>query len=168
MAVDILMKVTGEKSGEFKGESQKDNAKNFIDLFSFSFGAVQHGAFHKTGAGGGSGKAEVRDVTVSKQADGVSNALFGAAFAGEHLSKVEIHCRKTTGDNVGKTYYKIELYNAVISAIDNQGAAEASMLTETITFNTASMKFFYAPQKKDGTLEAFREAGVDMATGKMS
>lgn len=145
MAVDLFCQIEG-----VKGESQKDGHKDEIDIFSFSFGAQQHGSFHFGGAGGGSGKAEIRDLSIVKMVDKSSPELFKACASGKHIPTIVIYSQKAGDGNKPLTYYKIKLEDVIVSSMDNQGSAAGDAIMETIVFNTAKMTFDYQAQDKTG------------------
>lgn len=145
MAVDLFLKIEG-----IKGESQKKNHKDEIDVLSFTFGATQHGSFASGGAGGGSGKAEVRDISIMKQVDKSSPDLFKFCCSGKHLKSVIIYAQKAGDGNDPLTYYTIKLEDAIVSSIDNQGASSGDAIMETVTFNTAKFTFDYQAQNAKG------------------
>lgn len=147
MAVDLFLKIDG-----IKGESQKKGHKDEIEIISFSFGASQHGSFHTGGAGGGSGKAEIRDISVMKQVDKSSPELFRACATGKHLKEVVIYSQKASG-NDPLVYYKIRMEDVIVSSVDNQGASNGDAIMESIVFNTAKLTFDYQAQNAQGGKE---------------
>jgi type VI secretion system secreted protein Hcp len=145
MAVDLFLKVEG-----VPGECKKKGHEDEIDIYSFSFGAAQHGSFHTGGAGGGSGKAEIRDVHITKQVDKASPKLFSFCAQGKHIKEVTIVSQKA-GDGANPlVYYKIKMEDVIVSAVDNQGAAAGDSIMETVVFNTAKLTFDYQAQNKEG------------------
>ncbi len=145
MAVDLFLKVDG-----VPGECQKKGHEGEIDIYSFSFGATQHGSFHTGGAGGGSGKAEIRDIHITKQVDKSSPKLFSFCAAGKHIKEVTIYSQKAGDGTNPLSYYKIKLEDVIVSMVDNQGAAAGDAIMETVVFNTAKLTFDYQAQGKDG------------------
>lgn len=144
MAVDLFLKIEG-----IKGESQKKGHKDEIEIVSFSFGATQHGSFHTGGSGGGSGKAEIRDISVMKQVDKSSPELFKACATGKHLKEVVIYSQKAGGTEP-LIYYKIKLEDVIVSTVDNQGATTGDAIMESVVFNTAKLTFDYQAQNAQG------------------
>lgn len=144
MAVDLFLKIDG-----IKGESQKKGHKDEIEIISFSFGASQHGSFHTGGAGGGSGKAEIRDISVMKAVDKSSPELFKACATGKHIKEIVIYSQKATGSDP-LVYYKIKLEDVIVSSIDNQGASSGDAIMESVVFNTAKLTFDYQAQNAQG------------------
>lgn len=59
MSIDLFLKIEG-----ITGESQDSNHKGWINIDSFTWGASQPGNM-SIGGGGGAGKVQYRDLTVS-------------------------------------------------------------------------------------------------------
>ncbi len=155
MAVDLFLKIDG-----IEGESQKKGHEKEIDIVSFNFGAAQHGSFHTGGAGGGSGKAEIRDIAIVKEVDKSSPKLFSACASGKHIKEIIIYSQKAGDDQQPLTYYKIKLEDVIVSSVDNQGASHGDAIMESIVFNTAKVTFDYQPQSRSGS----KEGGVVTAS----
>ena len=77
MAVDMFLKIEGE---EVKGGAKDHTHKGEIDVLAWSWGASNSGSFH-TGGGGGAGKANFQDLSVTKYIDRASTALMLACNA---------------------------------------------------------------------------------------
>jgi type VI secretion system secreted protein Hcp len=155
MAVDLFLKIEG-----IEGESQKKGHEKEIDIVSFNFGAAQNGSFHSGGAGGGSGKAEIRDISIVKEVDKSSPKLFNACASGKHIKEIVIYSQKAGDNEQPLTYYKIKLEDVIVSSVDNQGASHGDAIMESIVFNTAKVTFDYQPQSKSGG----KEGGVVTAS----
>ena len=144
MAVDIFLKL-----GNIKGEAADANHKDSIDVLAWSWGMSQSGTTHM-GGGGGSGKANFQDLSVTKYVDSSSHALLGACATGEHFTKASLHVRKA-----GKTqleYITIEMKEVLVTSVSTGGSGGEDRLTENLSLNFAEVKFTYKPQKPDGSL----------------
>ena len=64
MAIDMILDLTGEIQGEAQDYKHKDE----IDVLAWSWGVSQSGSFHQ-GLGGGAGKANFQDLSVTKYID---------------------------------------------------------------------------------------------------
>ena len=145
MAVDLFLKIDG-----IDGECTKKGHENEIDIMSFAFGAVQHGSFHTGGTGGGSGKAEITDVAVSKSVDKASPKLFAACAAGTHIKEVLIVSQKAGDGKAALVYYKIKMEDVIVSSTQNQGTSSGDAISEQVVFNCAKLTFDYQPQSASG------------------
>lgn len=145
MAVDLFLKIP-----EIPGESQKDGHKDEIDILSFSFGATQTGSFHNGGKGGGSGKADISDLSVMKYVDKASGVLYRYCASGKHIPQVVLYAQKAGDGDKPLTYYTITLDQALVSSVQNSGSSGGDSITESVSFNTAKLSFEYQAQGADG------------------
>jgi type VI secretion system secreted protein Hcp len=102
------------------------------------------------GAGGGAGKAEIRDISITKEVDKSSPKLFSACASGRHIPQIVIYSQKAGDGTNPLVYYKITLQDVIVSSVDNQGASHGDAIMESIVFNTAKVTFDYQPQNRTG------------------
>ncbi len=152
MAVDMFLKID-----TIEGESQDKTHKKAIDILAWSWGLSQSGTTH-LGSGGGAGKVNIQDLSVTKYVDASSNALIMACCKGTHLAKVDLTVRKA-GDNPLE-YIKIYLQEVLVTAVSTGGSGGEDRLTENVTLNFAKVKFEYQPQDDKGA----KLGGVKTAT----
>ena len=157
MAVDMYLEFEDEK---IEGESRDDKKKGAIDILAWSWGASQTGTTHM-GKGGGGGKAHVGDISATKYVDSASNALLQRVFDGNHIRKATLTVRKAGGTPLD--YIIITMEDVMITSVSTGGSGGEDRLTENVTLNFAKVKFSYVPQKADGTGEASKDAGWDIA-----
>jgi type VI secretion system secreted protein Hcp len=178
-AVDYFLKLD-----PIKGESQDDKHKGEIDIYSFSFGAAQHGSF-AAGGGGGSGKVKFNDFKIQKSLDAASPKLFLACANGQHFDKAVLTCRKAGKDK--QEYLIITFKTLLISSysvsgggpgspheggLDNsaargtQAAAADTAPVEHCTLNFSEVAFSYKTQNPDGTLGGATSGGWNISTQK--
>jgi len=146
MAVDILLKIEG-----VDGESVIDGHEAEIDVLAWSWGMTQSGSMH-VGGGGGSGKVNIQDVSLTKYVDKASTNLMRACCNGEHLKEATLTVRKAGKDAVD--YVKIKMSPVLVTSLSTGGSGGEDKLTENLTLNFAKMEVGYTPQKEDGTAEA--------------
>jgi len=156
MAVDIFLKLD-----DVKGESQDSKHKDEIDVLSWDWGMSQAGTMH-TGGGGGAGRANVQDLTLTKYVDKASPNLVMAACSGKHYKEAQLVVRKAGGDSPLE-YVKITLKQVLVSSIKTGGKGDEDRMKENIGFNFAEFKYEYFPQKSDGTGDAAVEAAWHIA-----
>jgi len=146
MAIDMFLKIDTIKGETTDKAFAKDAA---IDVLAWGWGVSNSGTTHM-GGGGGSGKANFQDLSVTKYVDSSSHALLGACATGEHFTKASLHVRKA-----GKTqleYITIEMKEVMVTSVSTGGSGGEDRLTENLSLNFAEVKFTYKPQKPDGTL----------------
>src|SRR5690348_6092500 len=88
MAVDMFLKLDG-----IKGESLDSKHKDEIQIESFSWGLAQTGTM-SAGMGGGAGKVNVHDISVTKYVDKSSPELMLACCNGKHIPSGLLTVRK--------------------------------------------------------------------------
>ena len=158
MAVDMFIKIKG-----IEGESRDDKHKKEIDVLAWSWGLSQSGSAHM-GGGAGAGKVNVQDLSFTKYTDSATHALVLACCNGEHIEDAVFVVRKAGKEPLD--YIKITLNEVIVSSVSTGGSGGEDRLTENITLNFAKFKLEYTPQKADGTGDAAKTAGWDIAENK--
>lgn len=146
MAVDIFIKI-----GDIKGESVDKTHKDEIEVLNWSWGMSQSGNMH-TGTGGGAGKVNIQDLSLTKYVDKATPNLMMHCSSGKHVPKVTLTVRKAGGDNQVE-YLIINLEEVLISSLSTGGSGSDDRLIENVTLNFAKVTVDYQPQKADGTKE---------------
>jgi type VI secretion system secreted protein Hcp len=158
MAVDMFLKIDG-----IKGESRDDKHKDEIDVLAWSWGASQSGTMH-VGGGGGSGKANFQDVSVTKWVDKSSHALLKAVSIGQHVKEALLTVRKAGEKPL--EYIKLTMKDCLITSVSTGGSGGEDQLTENITINFGNFAYEYTPQKPDGTGDSVLPFGFDIEANK--
>lgn len=158
MAVDMFLKLEG-----VDGEAQDAKHKKEIDILAWSWGASQSGTTHM-GAGGGGGKANIQDLSFTKYIDSASHILLQRTFDGKHIPEGTLVVRKAGGTPL--EYYTIKMTDIMVTAVSTGGSGGEDRLTENVTLNFSKVEISYVPQKEDGTGEAAKKAGWDIAENK--
>lgn len=143
MAVDMFLKIEG-----IKGESGDDKHKDEIDVLAWSWGVSNAGSSHMAG-GGGSGKANFQDISVTKYIDIGSTALMLACANGKHLKQALLTVRKAGEKPL--EYIKITMKDCLVSSVSTGGSGGEDRLTENISINFADVKVEYTVQGPDGS-----------------
>ncbi|RDI29499.1 MULTISPECIES: type VI secretion system tube protein Hcp [Pseudacidovorax] len=160
MAVDMFLKIEGEP---VKGESRDANHKEEIDILAWSWGMSQSGTMHQ-GGGGGAGKVNMQDISITKYVDSASHALILACCKGTHYDKMTLVVRKA-GDNPLE-YIKITMEEVIIASVSTGGSGGEDRLTENVSLNFAKVKFEYDPQTQKGGGKGVKTAGWNIAENK--
>lgn len=142
MAVDMFIKI-----GDIKGESIDATHKDEIDVLAWSWGISQSGTLHSS-TGGGAGKVNVQDISLTKWIDKASPALFLKCCNGGHIADATLTVRKA-GD-VPLEYFKIQLKDVMVTAVSTGGSGGEDRLTENVTLNFAKFKVIYKTQLANG------------------
>jgi type VI secretion system secreted protein Hcp len=158
MAVDMFIKI-----GDIKGESRDDKHKDEIDVLAWSWGMSQSGTTHM-GGGGGAGKVNVQDLSLTKYIDKASSNLMKFCCSGKHYPEALLTVRKAGGSPI--EYLKITMKEVLVSSVSTGGSGGEDRLTENVTLNFAEFKVEYTPQKADGKAEAVIPTGYSIAENK--
>ena len=152
MAVDMFLKIESKCDGESKDQEHADE----IDVLAFSWGMTQSGSMH-TGSGGGSGKVNVQDMSITKYLDKATTVLMQKCCSGKHFDRAILTCRKA-GDTPIE-YMKVTMEPVMVSSVSEGGSGGEDRQTENITLNFAKVWVEYTPQKDDGSPDAANELG---------
>jgi type VI secretion system secreted protein Hcp len=115
MAVDIFIKI-----GDIKGESMDKAHKDEIDVLNWSWGMTQSGNMH-VGGGGGAGKVNVHDLSLTKYVDKASPNLMMHCASGKHIDKVKLTVRKAGGESQVE-YMIINLEEVLVTSLGTGGS----------------------------------------------
>ena len=146
MAVGIFIKV-----GDIKGESVDKTHKDEIEVLNWSWGMSQSGNMHM-GTGGGAGKVNIQDLSITKYVDKATPNLMMHCSSGKHIDKVTLTVRKAGGDNQVE-YLIINLEEVLVTSLSTGGSGADDRLIENVTLNFAQVLVDYQPQKADGSKE---------------
>jgi type VI secretion system secreted protein Hcp len=150
MALDQFLNIEGEISGESKDGTHKGE----IDVLAWSWGMSNAGSFH-VGGGGGSGKANFQDLSVTKWLDLSSPILELYCANGDHFAKATLTVRKA-----GKKpleYMIVEMENVLVTSVSTGGSGGEDRLTENVTFNFEKVAVKYTEQKDTGEAGKVKE-----------
>jgi type VI secretion system secreted protein Hcp len=145
MAVDMFLNLGSTIAGETQDSAQK--AAGDIDILAWSWGASNSGSFH-TGGGGGAGKANFQDISLTKYLDKSSAAIMIALAKGSHIPEAKLLVRKA-GEGQQK-YLEMTLTKVLVTSISTGGSGGEDRLTENVTLNFAEVKFEYFLQNEKG------------------
>jgi len=163
MAVDMFLKLTA-KGSPVNGESTDSKHADEIDVLAWNWGCTQSGSTHM-GKGGGSGKVNVQDLSLTKYVDKSSPTLLKLCCNGAYIDEAVLVVRKAGGDDPVE-YVKLTLKDCIVSSITSGGSGGSDRVTENLSLNFASFNYEYTPQEKDNTAGASIPAGWDIAANK--
>jgi type VI secretion system secreted protein Hcp len=142
MAIDSFLKL-----GSLKGESVVKGFEDQIQVLSWSWGMSQTGTTHMA-SGGGAGKVNVSDITVTHHVDAASPALIQACCKGTHFDTATLTMNKAGGTALA--YVTITLTDIIITSVSTGGSAGEDLLTENVSLNFGKFKYSYQPQDNKG------------------
>jgi len=127
--VHIEMKVTGQKSGVFKGDSVQKGHTDEIVLSTYGFQVTSP---RDPASGQPTGRRQYQPITVTKQLNQSSPQILNALATNENLTKVVINFYETTRTGTEVNFYRVTLTNANISE-DRQFTSGATV-SEEVSF----------------------------------
>jgi type VI secretion system secreted protein Hcp len=151
MAVDGFLKFTGP---EIKGESRDKDHKDEIDILDIHF-ALNQPASMAYGGGGGTGKADFHDISLTKRFDFASPTLMGFCARGDHIDNGVITLRKAGGEKP-LDYLTIKLEHILISSLTPSGLGSGDGM-EHLTLNFAKITMLYDTQTEKGAKDKHNE-----------
>ncbi len=163
MAVDMFLKLTA-KGKPVDGESVDSKHAKEIDVLAWNWGVTQSGSTH-SGKGGGQGKVNVQDLSITKYVDKASPTLLKLCCKGEYIDEAVLVVRKAGGDEPVE-YVKLTLTDCIVSSVTSGGSGGADRVTENLSLNFASFNYEYTPQEKDNSAGASIPAGWDIAANQ--
>ncbi len=155
MSVDMFLKLEG-----IAGESEDAKHKGENDVLAWSWGASQNGTMHQ-GGGGGAGKANFSDLSVTKFVDKGSVTLLQFCAKGTHIPRGRLIVRKA-GDKPLE-FIKFDMQDIIVSSIQPSGSGGSEKLTESLSLNFRQWKMTYTPQANDGSNAPAVEFGFNIA-----
>ena len=159
MSVENFLKLDG-----MQGESQKDGAKDWIEIFSFSNGASNPSSA-STGTGSGAGKVDISSLSLQKQVDKASPKLFLNCCNGTHISTGNLICREA-GGNSPVVYFQYDFKEVFIDSISWGGAAGGGKPSESLGMSFKQIVVTYYPQNADGSKGDKMQNGWNVGTNK--
>ncbi len=132
------------------GESTDAVHAKQVDVLAWSWGMSNSGTTHM-GGGGGAGKANVQDLSLTKYVDKASPLLMLNCATGAHLDQATLIVRKAGLNPI--EYIKITMTEVMVTSVSTGGSGGEDRLTENVTLNFAKVKFEYVPMTGKGTPE---------------
>lgn len=143
---DVFLCIDG-----IEGESQAEGYQNCIDVLAWSWGASQSATIGSVGGGGGAGKANAQDLSVTKFTDKASPVLLNRLVSSKAIPKAELivasceaDCKTGTAEPI-----KLTLTDVLVSS-QSFGGTSAEQPTENISLNFAKVEYCYTTLDKQG------------------
>jgi type VI secretion system secreted protein Hcp len=159
MAFDMFLEFTGDT--KVVGEATDAQHPNTLALSGFEFGMENTNASNKSPAGVSAGKAEFKTLSVTRNVDQASPALFAAAAAVTALKQANLFVRKAGSQNDFIVY---RFRQVLVSSLSWSGDNADAQPTETVEFKYAALQVQYTPTDKTGQLGTTKSAAWNMVT----
>ena len=129
--VHVYVKVTGQKTGVFKGDSTQKGHQDDIAVLAYHF---ELDSPRDASTGLPTGKRQYQPVRITHELDTASPQFLQAAATNENLKSVVINFWKT--DRTGKeiNFYRVTLTNASIASVRQDTAGSTVDEEESFTF----------------------------------
>src|SRR5690349_4686649 len=127
--VHIEMKITGQKTGVFKGDSTQKGHTDQIVLSSYLF---QVSSPRDPATGQATGRHVYQPLSVTKQLNQSSPQILNALVTNENLKSVVINFYQSTRTGTEVNYYRVTLTNANIS--QDKQFTNGSTVSEEVSF----------------------------------
>ncbi len=159
MAQEIFLTIAG-----ITGESQKDGAQGWIEIFSFSNGASNPSSV-AFGTGSGAGKVDLSSISITKQTDSASPVLFLNCCSGKHFATGTLMCREAGGDSK-VVFFQYDMQQVFIDSISWGGAEGGGKPSESLSVSFQQIVVTYFPQNADGTKGTKTQGGWSSLSNK--
>jgi type VI secretion system secreted protein Hcp len=163
MAVDMFLKlgdIAGDSADKVEGKPSGKNHGGEIDVLAWSWGMSQSASTHH-GAGGGSGKANVQDLSITKRVDKSTPNLVKFCCTGKHFPEATLTVRKA-GDKPVE-YLVLKMKDVIISSVHTGGSGGGDVLTENVSLNFAQFDVIYTEQNATGAATTSIPGGFNIA-----
>jgi len=156
-AMDMFLKIP-----DIPGESKDAVHADDHDILAYSFGMSNSGS--AIYSGGGAGKANFQDLSVTKWLNKGSPKLLLYCANGQHIQEVILTVRKAGETPV--EYWKIKLTDVIITSVTSGGSGGEDRLTENVTFNYGRIEWSYTPVDDKGGTGGSIDHGWDLESNK--
>lgn len=129
--VHIEMKVTGQKTGVFKGDSTLKGHEDQIVVTAYVFELISP---RDPATGLASGKRQYRPITITKLLNASSPQVLNACATNENLKSVVINFWRTERTGVSINFYRVTLTNANISQVKQYSSGDTVLEDVSLTF----------------------------------
>lgn len=163
MAFDCFLYFEEPTNGArpIEGETQDQfyTTVKALELTSYSFGIENPSTIGSASGGGGSGKAKLKEFSISKFGDRCTADFFIACGTGGHYQRATLDFLKaggqTSNTSVGSTtrrmpYLQFMFQVVFVKDMTWEGDTDSEAPKETVVFVYGAMTVVYTPQDKEG------------------
>lgn len=133
-----------------KGESKDQNHKDWIEVKDFDFDVLQPRSATSSSIGGQTAaRVEMAPISIIKQMDLASTALFQAASGGQTFAKAQMKFFRADKNGDPVNYFTIELMNVLVHRLTSR-VGDDGLIQETLQLSFGAIKQTYTQQKPEG------------------
>jgi type VI secretion system secreted protein Hcp len=148
---DMFLRLTGQKTGAVKGESDVKGHEGEIELLGWSWGMSSSGAM---GGAGPAARTALSELRIDKRTDTASTQLMSVMRSNELIKEAVLTVRKA-GVNPPVDYFVITILKGRITSFDiGNGAAGNPELNEKLSIAFEQIDITYAAQDDKGGKKA--------------
>lgn len=145
MAFDAYLKLEG-----LEGESERENHKGEIEIYSFSFGAANPASISGSTKGAGVGKGTISSFNIMKTTDTTSPVMFQNCMQGKHWPTATVTLNKSGGD-AALPFLIFEFKEVYCSSLQwSGGTGGDDRPMESASFDFGAVKVTYSQQDEKG------------------
>jgi len=159
MAYDAFLKLDG-----ITGESTDSKYSGYVEVSSFSFGVTHMQTLGSQTGGGGSGRAALGELQISKVVDKSSTVLFQKCATGEHFPKGKFAVRKAGGTQM--EYLVLTMETVFVTSVHFSSASGEENANESVSLAMGKLGVDYSPQDTTGKAGAAIHGGWDQLGNK--
>jgi type VI secretion system Hcp family effector len=151
--------------GVIKGESQDANHKEWIEIYSFNWGASQSGSLH-VGGGGGAGTASLQDLSLVKRVDASTPFLLERVFTGQPFAEGTIKFTEVV-DGKARTIMDFKLTPVLVTSVSAGASSGAEFVGETLSLNFESMEetvYYFNPSESGESTVVWDQSEMEGST----
>jgi type VI secretion system secreted protein Hcp len=128
------------------GESQSEGHRDWMDVYSFSWGETNSAG--SVGGGAGGGRVNIQDFSVSKPSAKGSPKLFLACATGQNFSEVVVEVTRNSGESEA-LLQRYVLTKCMITGYQ-VGGDGGSVPTESLSLNFTKIEYTHVIYGADG------------------
>ncbi|HZO86018.1 MAG TPA: type VI secretion system tube protein Hcp [Verrucomicrobiae bacterium] len=140
-----------------QGESLDQNHRDQMDVLAWSWGM----SMPLVAGGGGTGRVNIQDISITKYVDKASPALMLGCSSGTHYKTAVLSMQKS-GASATRDFMVITLEDVIVTSYNTGGSAGGDLLTENIALNFSKVRVEYWQQRQDGSYVAIAPYGWDV------
>jgi type VI secretion system secreted protein Hcp len=154
---NIYLKLDG-----LDGESKDTDHTDWIELDSWSWGVDNPASFAR-GQGGQATQAHVSSLSIVKNCDKASVAMYKACTTGKHIASGTLSCMKLDGDSRVE-YLKVDLTDIMVANLQWSASGAENEVHESVALVFAEFKQAYKLQQDAGAAGGNTDFGFNVQT----
>lgn len=149
-----------------KGESTAAKGKDQIEILSFSNGQSMPMERTNSNTSRASGRADHKDLTISKLLDLSSPTLYEKCVTGEEIKSIKLHLFKSDAKGAPLEFLTYIFEHCIITSV-SMSAAQEGQPNESFSFNYLTVKWTYNQQESSkGGKKGKTEGGWSLMENK--